>query len=114
MRQLYTGAESFINTITRGYARIRSTDPHIKHPSKPRYTRLLSPEEHQRVKGLPEGWVAATGLAASRAHEVLGQSVVYPVFEAVGLAVGNLINRAATRADQQPQDSVLPLSAVAA
>jgi len=114
LRQHYTGEEPHINTITRGYARIRSTDPHIKHPTKSRFTRLLTPIEHQRVKGLPEGWVQSTGLAASKAHEVLGQSVVYPVFEAVGAAVGNLISRAAARAPGIRYDDNVVLMTAAA
>lgn len=87
-RQLYDGSEAFINTLTGGYARIRSTDPHFKHRTKPRYTRLATPIEHGRIKGLPEGWVESTNAAPSVAHEILGQSVCYPKFQAVGFALG--------------------------
>lgn len=88
MRQLYTGDEESINTVTRAYAKVRSTDPHIKHPTKPRVTRLLTPTEHAAVKGCPAGWIESCELADSRAHEVLGQSIIFPVFEAVGVALG--------------------------
>lgn len=88
-RQLYTGEEASINTVTRGYAKIRSTDPHIKHPTKPRYTRLLTAAEHAAIKGLPKGWIESCELATSVAHEVLGQSVIYPLFKAIGVALGN-------------------------
>src|SRR5690606_22026980 len=79
-RQLYSGDEDHINTVTRAYAKIRSTDPHLKHPTKERYTRLLTPVEHARVKGLPEGWIQSTRTAATIAHEILGQSVIFPLF----------------------------------
>ncbi|WP_286714977.1 DNA cytosine methyltransferase [Marinobacter sp. tcs-11] len=88
-RQLYTGEESYINTVTRGYARIRSTDPHIMHPTKPRYTRLLTVAEHAAVKALPKGWIETCELANTVAHEVLGQSVIYPLFKAIGAALGH-------------------------
>ena len=91
-RQLYSqnGDAEHINTITRLYAKIRTTDPHIRHPNpeKSRYTRLLTPVEHARVKGMPSGWIEACELADSVAHEVLGQGVVYPKFQAVGAALG--------------------------
>lgn len=96
LRQLYTGAEPHINTVTREYAKIRSTDPHLKHPTKPRFTRLLTPVEHARVKGLPEGWIQATETAATIAHQILGQSIVFPLFEAVGAAVGANLKRVAS------------------
>lgn len=88
MRQIFTGSESLISTITRGYAKIRSTDPHIAHPTKARYTRLLTQKEHARAKALPEGWIEACELPDSVAHEALGQGVVYPKFKAVGAAIG--------------------------
>lgn len=101
MRQLYTGEESHINTVTRDYAKVRSTDPHIKHPTKPRYTRLLSVLEHARVKGVSDAWIKACGVADSVAHQILGQSVVAPAFEAVAMAVGNAL-AAATNALTTP------------
>ncbi|WP_273208899.1 DNA cytosine methyltransferase [Marinobacter subterrani] len=94
-RQLYTGSESKINTVTRDYAKIRSTDPHIKHPAKPRATRLLTPVEHARVKGLPEGWIQSTETSDTIAHQILGQSVIFPLFDAVGAAIGSNLKRLA-------------------
>lgn len=87
-RQLFDGSEPHISVVTRQYQKVRSTDPHIKHPTLPRVTRLLTPAEHARVKGLPEGWIESCELADSRAHEVLGQSIIFPAFEAVGAALG--------------------------
>jgi len=42
--------------------------------------------EHARLKGIPARIVE--GLSTTVAHEVLGQSVVYPAFRAVGRALG--------------------------
>ena len=50
--------------------------------------RLFTPIEHGRIKGLPEAWVESLKVAATTAHQALGQGVVYPVFYAVGHALG--------------------------
>ena len=100
-RQLYTqnGDAEHINTITRDYSKIRSTDPHIRHPNpeKSRYTRLLTAKEHSALKALPEGWIESCEVAESVAHQILGQSVVYPLFQAVGAAIGHNLKTLAER-----------------
>lgn len=80
-RQLLTGDEGSCNTINRTYNKGQSTGVYIVHPADPELSRLLTPVEHARVKGIPEGIIA--GLPDTTAHEVLGQSVVYPAFQAV-------------------------------
>jgi DNA (cytosine-5)-methyltransferase 1 len=97
-RQLYTGDESKIAVITRGYSKIRSTDPHLMHPTKARYTRLLTPVEHARAKGVPEGWIQSTGLSTSKANEALGQGIIWPKFQAIGTAIGINLKTAAKHA----------------
>ncbi len=87
-RQLFTGDEGHIATVTREYNKARSTDPFIQHPTDPNLSRLLTPEEHARVKGIPEDLIDASWIATTTKHEVLGQSVVFPVFEAVGQMLG--------------------------
>lgn len=87
-RQLFTGEEDKISTVTRQYMKRRSTDPFIQHPVDPKLSRLLTPLEHARVKGIPEKLIDDPDIAATTAHELLGQSVVYPMFEAVGFALG--------------------------
>lgn len=87
-RQLFTGDESYIGTVTRQYNKARSTDPFIQHPVEPLLSRLLTPFEHARVKGIDETLVDVPWVATTTRHEVLGQSVVWPVFEAVGYAIG--------------------------
>lgn len=100
-RQIYTGKESHINTLTRDIAKCRSTDPMFQHPTNPKYTRLPTVLEHARVKGVSDAWIKACGVANSVAHQILGQSVVAPAFEAVAMAVGNAL-AAATRALTTP------------
>lgn len=87
-RALYDGTEESICTITRGHQRVRQTDPQIKHPTKARYTRILTPVEHAAMKGIPAGWIESCEVADTPAHEILGQSVCYGKFVATGAAIG--------------------------
>ncbi len=84
------GPESMrVSTIGRGYAKVRSTEPKLRHPTDPSLLRQLSPAEHARCKAIPEALVQ--GMSSTRAHEVLGQSVLMPPFRAVGSAIGRSI-----------------------
>lgn len=85
-RQLLSGDEPLCGVLGRGYAKCRSTEPFITHPIEPRLSRIMTALEHARVKAIPEAVV--NGLSDTVAHEVLGQSVVFPVFEAVGRWLG--------------------------
>lgn len=51
--------------------------------------RLLTPREHAQVKGIPECLIE--GLPATTAHELLGQSIIYPAFVAVGELVASAL-----------------------
>lgn len=84
--QIFDGNSSRVSTIGRGYAKVRSTEPKIAHPDKPGLLRQLTPAEHARCKGIPEGLVK--DMPITRAHEVLGQSVLFDPFRAVGAAIG--------------------------
>jgi len=75
-----------VGTIGRGYAKIRSTEPKLKHPSNPDLMRQFTPVEHARIKGIPEEMVE--GLSVTTAHEMLGQSIVAAPFRALGEAIG--------------------------
>lgn len=68
-----------------------STEPFIKHPKNPDLSRLLTPSEHARVKGIPRKLI--DGLSDTIAHEVLGQSVIFPIFEAIGKCFGEPLAR---------------------
>lgn len=85
-RQLLTGEEEHCGTIGKGYAKCRSTEPFLIHPLDATLSRLFTPVEHARLKGIPESMIA--GLSETTAHEVLGQSIIYPVFQSVGLELG--------------------------
>ena len=86
-RQLLTGDDEFCGTIGKDYAKCRSTEPFIVHPEQPELSRIFTPTEHCRVKGIPEELIQ--GLSDTIAHQILGQSVVFPAFEALALALGN-------------------------
>lgn len=64
---------------------IRSTEPKIAHPTNPELMRQLTPIEHCRCKGVSEKLIE--GFCATTAHELLGQSVLYEPFRAVGKLV---------------------------
>lgn len=93
-RQLFLGHEPKISTVTRLYMKRRSTDPFIQHPERPELSRLLTRYEHSRVKGIPEKLIDDPDIAETTAHEALGQSVVFPMFEAVGFALGKQLQKA--------------------
>jgi len=88
--QLFDENSGHINTITKGYAKIRSTDPKIKHPSNG-LMRQLTLKEHARVKGIPEHFI--DGMNLTTGHEMLGQSVCYSPFMAVGELLGNSLRK---------------------
>ncbi|HAS8195742.1 TPA: DNA cytosine methyltransferase [Vibrio vulnificus] len=91
-RQLLDGTEPFLGTIGKGYAKCRSTEPFIKFDGAGTLTRLLTLTEHCKVKKIPTTMV--DGCSNTVGHEILGQSVIYSAFEAVGLWVGNAIKHA--------------------
>lgn len=85
-RQLLTADATGCGTIGRHYAKARSTEPFLIHPTNPSLSRLFTPVEHARLKGIPPEVIE--GEAATVAHEILGQSVIYPQFESVAFALG--------------------------
>lgn len=92
--QIFSGDESSIGTITKGYAKVRSTDPKIQHPTNADLLRQLTPAEHARLKQHPPHLIA--GLSATLAHEMLGQSIVRAPFvkasETLGQSILNFVN----------------------
>ncbi|MDH0477387.1 DNA cytosine methyltransferase [Aeromonas caviae] len=85
-RQLITRESESYGTIGRLYAKCRSTEPFLQHDTDPALSRLLTPVEHARGKGVPVSLI--DGLSDTTAHEILGQGVAWTPFEAVGFAVG--------------------------
>lgn len=88
--QVFDAESEHIGTLTKGYAKVRSTDPKIQHPDDPELLRQLTPVEHARIKQVPEHLIE--GLSNTIAHEVLGQSVVYTPFKDLGQEMGNVLN----------------------
>lgn len=89
-RTLVTPDSTRVPTVTKTYAKAQSTGIFLKHPFEPKLTRLLTEVEHARVKGIPLEMIA--GLSATVAHEVLGQSVVFPLFVSLGRELGLAMN----------------------
>jgi len=87
--QVVTAESTKMPTLTKGIAKNRSTDPKVQHPENPDLLRLPTPREHARCKGIPEHLVE--GLSNTRAHEVLGQSVLYAPFQTVGKLIGKFL-----------------------
>lgn len=85
--QILGPEDTKVGTIGRGYAKVRSTEPKLRHPSNPALLRQFTPVEHARIKGIPESMV--TDLPMTTAHEMLGQSIVAAPFRALGEALGS-------------------------
>lgn len=81
--------DTAVGTIGRGYAKRRSTEPFLRHPTKEGLLRLLTPTEHAKVKGVKPHFI--NGLCLTTAHQVLGQGICFPPFVAVGKLVGAAI-----------------------
>lgn len=98
--QHLTGAEGFCGTVGKGYFKGRSTEPFIKHPTDSSLLRLLTPQEHARIKGIPECVFA--GEAETKAHEIMGQAVIYPLFVSVGAGIAQFLRAALLQNEAQP------------
>ncbi len=100
-RQLLTGAEAYCGTVGKGYFKGRSTEPFVLHPENPGLSRLFTPQEHARIKGIPECVFA--GEAETVAHEIMGQAVVYPQFVSVGAGIARLLYAAVFQHEAKPR-----------
>lgn len=89
MMQIYDADATKVNAITKGYAKIRSTDPKHRHPEDPNLLRQFTPTEHARIKQVPPELIE--GLSATVAHELLGQGINYEPFRAAGRAIADCI-----------------------
>jgi len=78
-----------VGCIGKYYGKVRSTEPKLKSKFDKDLLRQLTPVEHARVKGVPEHLIG--GLAATPAHELLGQGIVYEPFRAIGRLIGKAI-----------------------
>ena len=71
-----------VGTIGRQYHKWRSTEPLVRHPTDPNLKRLLTVNEIAKVKGIDASLVK--GMSRTKQIEMLGQSVLGAVFQAVG------------------------------
>ncbi|MCP3945024.1 MAG: DNA cytosine methyltransferase [Desulfobacteraceae bacterium] len=85
-RQLLNPKATKVGAIGKGYNKRRSTEPFLLHPTAQEKSRLLTVGEHARVKNIPEDAVANRSI--TMAHEILGQSVLFPVFKSLGKLIG--------------------------
>lgn len=86
-QQIMTADSRRCPTITKSYQRVRSTDPRLAHPSGDGRIRQLSVAEHARIKGVPFRMVE--GQSELRAHEILGQGVIYAAIRSVGRRIAD-------------------------
>lgn len=87
--QIVTADSTSCPVITKGYSKRRSTDPKLAHPSNPNLLRQFTVAEHARIKGIPEWLVKMLGVTLG--HELIGQSVCYGPFRAVGKLLANVL-----------------------
>ena len=85
-RQLVTQDSTSVGCIGKGYAKARSTEPFLIHPCNPDLSRLFTVPEHARLKSIPESIIHDCEFTLG--HEILGQSVNWTCFDAVGFAIG--------------------------
>jgi len=88
-QQWLTPASTSVPVLRRGYQKNGSTDPRLVHPTRPGVSRLLTPAEHARVKGIPAQLVR--GCSDKVAHQILGQSVIAPAFASLGALIGKAV-----------------------
>jgi DNA (cytosine-5)-methyltransferase 1 len=102
--QVVAADSARVGTITKGYSKVRSTDPKLEHPTDPNLLRQFTVGEHARIKGVPEHLVE--GVSATVANQILGQGVVYPKFVGVGQHLGESLDAAAGRRPSRPSAAV--------
>lgn len=91
MMQIVGPNSTKIGTIGKDYNKNRSTEPKVQHPTQPSLLRLLTAQEHARIKGFPAHYVE--GLSTTAAHQLLGQAVdcrpVKALFQRIGQCLAN-------------------------
>ena len=87
--QVFNEDSPKIATITKGYAKNRSTDPKVQHPTDPDLLRLLTVSEAAKAMQWPPNVV--DGLAKTVAFEMLGQGVQRDPFVAAAKLLGESV-----------------------
>lgn len=99
--QTFSDQDDHVSTLRKYYHKGGSTDPLLKHPTDPDLLRQFTAVEHARAKDIPEHLI--TGMSKTAAHELLGQSIAYPPFVAVGKLIGRTLKSLAMPAAQAPE-----------
>lgn len=87
-QQNFDECSRYINTLRAGYHKNGSPDPLIIKRDDASLKRQLMPIEHALIKGLPQDLHKGLDTVSfSFAHQILGQSVIWPVFYALGKAI---------------------------
>lgn len=94
--QILTAASTAIPCINALYWKWQSTTPKLRHPENPELLRQFSPAEHARAKAIPFELVA--GASPTIQHTMLGQSIVFPAFQAVARLIGSALRAFAATA----------------
>lgn len=102
MMQVFKESDTQVATITKGYAKVRSTDPKLAHPTNPDLLRQFTPAEHARIKQVPPELI--DGLSATIAHELLGQGIVYEPFKATGKLLADTIHHFVSDLEHKPKN----------
>ena len=84
-----TPEANHVPTLRKGYNKGGSCDARLLHPTNPALSRLLSPREHAACKEIPACLIH--GLPNTTAHELLGQSILFAPFRALGAALGRAL-----------------------
>jgi len=109
--QVVAGNDKSIGVLRKGYSKAGSTDPLLQHPENPNLLRQFTKTEHANIKKIPRNLIE--GLSSTKAHELLGQSILYEPFKALGSHIGNSLNKFAGREEMltsiQPRGKVHPL-----
>ncbi|MBV7541933.1 DNA cytosine methyltransferase [Acidovorax sp. sic0104] len=85
--QILTPENPACPVIGTSYYKRRSTEPKLAHPTNPALLRQFTVAEHCRMKGAPLDLVE--GLGVTMGHQLLGQSICYGPFRAVGRLIAD-------------------------
>jgi DNA (cytosine-5)-methyltransferase 1 len=99
--QIVDPSDTSVPVLRKGYHKGGSTDPLLKHPSQEGLYRLFTAKEHARIKQIPEHLVE--GMSQTKAHELLGQSVLYAPVKALFKRIGQSLESCA-----ESQTSTVP------
>lgn len=104
--QIFNEESDRISTLRKGYQKGGSTDPLIQCKTNAKLFRLLTGDEHARIKQVDTELVA--GMSQGEKHRTLGQGVLPPVFKSVGHRIGESIIRYLTDVIEMEPEKAKP------